>query len=737
MNNELQAARFVHSALIVGCVALIALALASATAQHYVSARHWLAELSAIDLEKWAGRIENRQSIMLSGPLWVSHVLEEEAENAQVPVAKRLYVREQVAMRVHPTAAEVHDATMEALLMRVFRDVETPVFFYPDEQPLRTRLRELFSEQAVAGVGNLVLSRAALDFDSARDAPDRALLRLEWFASDAGTSNVTQPVLTRDVPLAGTYKDQAFGFDQFIQEMHSELAGVNPPWPVGVREHLSPVWDEIKNKTLAEASTHLETRLNETKGNVSLFGLTIYQQQMLLSGSAALLILVCAMMFSVRRLDRAAALDFPGPSPVPGQLASGLTFLSMVALPIVTFGYFVVRFVEPRLSAETIAFSLIAGAGAICAILSYHWLLELRRPELSEADRHRVELGKAKVASYGRAALRPSRVLGWVLLAIGFIAGPVGAATFSLFLFGLAVGSQTSGTLPLLAILLSPVFVMLGWVLAAGRKELVLFLRRFGNEALNDSVRDLVQEILRKHARLITLDDSDFESLGPRWRGLLVSLIPSGIILGAIALGYAGFAKVAESELREETPFGTALTLIQIGIVFVGFVAGQVAALLFVASLRAHFVSQRAIDDEPSRARVLKRLRKLRSLVRAPVIAAPMATVVSVTDAEWQATVASIARICDVTLIDISQPRENIRWELATLREARIRIILLAQREALARWWGKTGDDEEGRLAEQMRSLAGGLPLVKYDAPEHLIETELLRLLAEPVDHAS
>ena len=71
MNNELQAARFVHSALIVGCVALIALALASATAQHYVSARHWLAELSAIDLEKWAGRIENRQSIMLSGPLWV------------------------------------------------------------------------------------------------------------------------------------------------------------------------------------------------------------------------------------------------------------------------------------------------------------------------------------------------------------------------------------------------------------------------------------------------------------------------------------------------------------------------------------------------------------------------------------------------------------------------------------------------------------------------------------------
>lgn len=737
MNNELRVARFVHSTLIVGCAVLIALALSSTTAQHYVTARHWLGVLSAIDLDKWAGIIENRQSIMLDGPFTVSPVIEEEAERAQVPVARSLYVRRQVAMHVRPSTADLGNATTETLLMSILKDVEAPELFYPDEQALRARLREVFSDQAVQSAGHLVLSRALLDFDSGRVAPDRALLRLEWFASGAGTSNVKQPAVVLDVPLAGTYRNKASDFDQFIRRMHPELAEVNPPWPMGVREQLAPVWGEIKDETLAAAYAHVEARLNETRGNVSLFGVTIYRQQMLVFGSAALLAMTCAMMFSARRLDLVSARDFPGPLLSSGRLASALTFVSMVAFPILTFGYLIVRLAEARLPGEMLASGVAAGAGSICAILSYWWILKRRKPELSAADRQRDKLAKKRVASYTRAALRPSRVIGWVLLAIGFILGPVGAATFSLHLIGLGIGAQTSGVLPLFSILLSPLFALVGWALAAGRKELLLFLRRFGNEALNDSVRDLVHEVLRKRARLITLDDSDFEPLGPRWRGLFVSLIPSGTILGAIAMGYAGFAKVAQSELQDETPFGTALVLIQLGIVFVGFLAGLAAISLFVAALRAHFVSQMTVADASARTRVLKRMRKLRSFVRAPMIAASMATVVSVTDDEWQDTVASMAQLCDVTLVDISHPRESIRWELETLRESGVRVILLAQREALARWWRKTGNGVEGQLAAQMRSLASGLPLVKYDAPDRLIETDLLKLLSEPIDHAS
>ena len=143
MNNELRVARFVHSALFVGCAVLIALALSSATAQHYVTARHWLSVLNAIDLDKWAGMIENRQSTMLDGPFTflVSPAIKEEAEKAQVPVAERLYVRRQVAMHVRPSASDVSNATIEALLTSVFRDVKAPELFYPDERALRARLR--------------------------------------------------------------------------------------------------------------------------------------------------------------------------------------------------------------------------------------------------------------------------------------------------------------------------------------------------------------------------------------------------------------------------------------------------------------------------------------------------------------------------------------------------------------------------------------------------------------------
>ena len=90
-----------------------------------------------------------------------------------------------------------------------------------------------------------------------------------------------------------------------------------------------------------------------------------------------------------------------------------------------------------------------------------------------------------------------------------------------------------------------------------------------------------------------------------------------------------------------------------------------------------------------------------------------------------------------IQVIDISHPRESIRWELETLRESGVRVILLAQRQALARWWRKTGNGVDGHLAAQMRSLAAGLPLVKYEAPGRLNETELLRLLSEQVDPSS
>jgi hypothetical protein len=749
VTNELKSARFVHRTLVVACVFLMAFALESTVEQHDKSALRLLRELSSIDLDKWTKRVENRQSVSLA--FLVESVLEREAERAGMPIKRGLIVSERVALQVHPLASEVHGATVETLLMRVFRDVKTPELFYPDGESLRRRLRALFSGELVDGVeayrlgSQFMLSKAELTLDTTRGAPNQAFLRLEWYGQDTNTSGVTGAAATRDIPLDGTLKHETYDFEHFVRDMNPELvelsrtnniAGMTQPWSMSVRERLAPEWDEIKDRTLDAAYTHLQARLSETKGTVTLLGLTMHRQVNLFLASIILLVAQGALLLRVNfakdmlRNDAGPMPDFPWFPLFSGWLARVLTFLSFSALPVMTFGFLLVRFGKPDFSARTIAAVLAAGVGGILAVQAYRSALELQRITAigrGRVDERRVKSVKARMAPRARTGSRRSRVFGRVLLVTGFVAGPAGAVAFSVYLLGVGIGSRASGSLPLLAMLASLVCVPTGWVLASGRKELVLFLRRFGNEALNDSVRDLVQTSLRKRARLVTLDDSAFIPLGPRWLGLASSLAPSGVVLGAIAVGYAGFAKVARSELIDETPFGEALVFIQIGIVLIGMLAGLTAVILFVAALRAHFTGRRVVRDDHSRAQVVRRLRKLRSFAKAPVIAAPMATVVTVRDSEWQTTVVALARMCDVTLIDISQPRENIRWELATLREAGVRIVLLAHREALVRWWDVKVDD--AHLAAQLRCLATGLPLVTYDAPDRLTETELLDLM--------
>ena len=257
IKNVLQSARILHWALVIVCAALIALALASETAQQYRSALHWISELSKVDLDKWAKMVENRQGVALSDFI-VEPVLEQEAERARLPIKKGRIVWKQVAMRVHPSASEVRNATMETLLSSVFRNVETPKLFYPDEHSLRSRLRELFSEQVMDGTQRFVLSRALLVFERARDVPDKAYLRLEWYAS-ADAVGVTPPAVTRDQPLDGAYKHEVYDFDHFIRDMNPELlkpsraqtvVGEKQSWSAGVREQLSPIWGEIKDKAL-------------------------------------------------------------------------------------------------------------------------------------------------------------------------------------------------------------------------------------------------------------------------------------------------------------------------------------------------------------------------------------------------------------------------------------------------------------------------------------------------------
>jgi hypothetical protein len=329
---------------------------------------------------------------------------------------------------------------------------------------------------------------------------------------------------------------------------------------------------------------------------------------------------------------------------------------------------------------------------------------------------------------------RRKRFLGFLLMVLGFICGPVGAIGFAIHLLGLGLGVviRSWAVLSLLGMMLCPILIIVGWLLTAGRKELILFLRRFGNESLNDAVRNLVQTRLRRRFRLVTLDDSEFHPVGPMWSGLLVSLSPAALVLFGILFSYAGFAKMAQSELMDETPFGSALVLIQIGIIVLGALAFFVCLALTAAAVRAHFTARRTIDCPDSLRRVMRRLRRLKRLVRAPSIAAPMATVVTTTDTEWQPTVAAVASLCEVVLLDLSSPSLSINWELETVLSLGLRVIILAHRKSFDGWWYSQPDDQDSTIWARLRELAQGLPLVLYDEPDQLGQTQLTDMLQKP-----
>lgn len=134
--------------------------------------------------------------------------------------------------------------------------------------------------------------------------------------------------------------------------------------------------------------------------------------------------------------------------------------------------------------------------------------------------------------------------------------------------------------------------------------------------------------------------------------------------------------------------------------------------------------------------RVLLRLGALRSLWRAPVILAPMATVVSVSDSLWQAAVRAIGQMCDVAMIDITEPRPHICWELRTLRQTNARIVLVAQGDGLASWWQEQRSQREDAFVTELRELARSLPLVIYETPERIEAAGLARLVLSPATTA-
>jgi hypothetical protein len=231
-----------------------------------------------------------------------------------------------------------------------------------------------------------------------------------------------------------------------------------------------------------------------------------------------------------------------------------------------------------------------------------------------------------------------------------------------------------------LCILLTLLYVAVN--LLSVPKQPVLFLRRFGLD-VNLVVSRAIKAGLGRRFRFMTLDDSRFPLVGipliERQLALLALPVLAATTLAASFLLLRTLSKV--------TDIGDNLTIEVSGMV--GYWSGifWVADLLAFSHLyRMRRRSRMKVRKKGQLDNLLYRVRSIGSWWLRPSFLAPQLTLCSVADHLWKDAVSTAASVSAVVLVDISDPTENLRWEIEHLRGADTSCVFIAERQRLESW---------------------------------------------------
>lgn len=371
-------------------------------------------------------------------------------------------------------------------------------------------------------------------------------------------------------------------------------------------------------------------------------------------------------------------------------------------------------------------------------------------------------------------------VAGALLVLLGLLGSlvllPAGFAAFAVSA-GEDMGSfPLSGGEIVLVAVLSIVATVFGFSsgirLLRGKRVGILFLRRFGYDDATRVASYAAAKTIGRSWRLVTLDDAEVTPLGMSvlpglllranalWRVLRAVrvLFRARTIKIAAALPVVIFAlAVVKIELLKSggsyDPFGSALrdagSALGEGRVPFGAIDSSLAGA-FVASLIAlgftllmAFVAlivllasmfflgiSSALSSAAEAARTAERLTRIDVNNRADVevvasiladatqkIFAPRFIVLRVAPEAWRDTVMQLSALAPLTVIDVSQPSENLLWEMQRLADAELgsRCVFIGhsdQVEALAN--GGAGVPFSDELLEQMSLLLDGHEVLVY-----------------------
>ena len=300
--------------------------------------------------------------------------------------------------------------------------------------------------------------------------------------------------------------------------------------------------------------------------------------------------------------------------------------------------------------------------------------------------------------------------------------------------------------------------LVIGLRLLRGKRKLVLYLRRFGYEEATRAVTFAAVKTIGRSWRLVTLDDSEIAPVGVPT--LTRRLFRAGAVGGA-SIGKVG--RIVYSAVSRVIPITWAGMLVIVGILYLrdkdphsvieslrpgeplgwdlhglfwGLVGVMALALILgglyvaVALLRfallpvtiaLHSSAASVREAEESKATVIGTFTDLETVARSVSkesrrIFAPRLVVLKVVTALWKQTVLRLASFASVLLIDVSEPSENLLWEMQELTDQfRPRWMIVGQYERVR---GLAANPEQspvpGSLEGRLSALLDGQEVLAY-----------------------
>jgi hypothetical protein len=258
-----------------------------------------------------------------------------------------------------------------------------------------------------------------------------------------------------------------------------------------------------------------------------------------------------------------------------------------------------------------------------------------------------------------------------------------------------------------------------GLWLVRGRRRLGLFLRRFGFTDATKTISFAVAGGVGRAWRMITLDDAMVQSMGTSRRNVRMTRIT--LVLGLAGLGLilwwlfgGGLTSWSNGVFNDvqvkpkDNSLGAALGAAILGpivaavivafflvlVVMLGAVTVSVAAFGGISYRAARRATRDATIRITDTGQAVNAARDVARRIRG--VLSPRLIVASVNPAHWQAVVRTLAGVSDAVVIDVSQPTENLLWEVQTMRDTLGgRWVLVGHRELVARLAGAEAEPPE------------------------------------------